>query len=283
MSESLEGLRRKIRTADELQSVVKTMKAVAAVAIGPAERAVAALLAYERTVELGLLASGIARGPSARQASEPACDVVVFGSDQGMVGPFNDQLATFVHEQLALLPGKKRVWPVGERLQDQLVGLGVVTEPPLAAAGGVGTMTPLIGQLLIDVEAGTGDRLYVAHNYPHGQASYEPSIRQLLPFDDAWLNALGHRPWPTSQRPESLVPPAMMASYLLREYAFVGLFRACAESLASEHGTRLASMLRAERNIQDVRDGLWRTYHHKRQAGISDELFDIIAGFEALS
>jgi F-type H+-transporting ATPase subunit gamma len=282
MSESLEALRRKIRTADELQTVVKTMKAIAAVAIGPAERAVAALVAYENTVELGLMANGVP-SLSAPSSKEPAIDLVVFGTDQGMVGPFNDQLAEFVREQLAPLPGKKRIWPVGERLHARLQDMGVVTEPSRDTASGVGAMTPLVGQLLSDIEKGSGERLYVAHNRPRGQASYEPTLRQLLPFDEAWLTALRQRPWPTAQRPESLASDTLTASSLLREYAFVGLFRACAESLASEHGTRLAAMLRAERNIEEVRDGLWRSYHHKRQTTVSDELFDIIAGSEALS
>ena len=69
---------------------------------------------------------------------------------------------------------------------------------------------------------------------------------------------------------------------LIREYLFVSLFRACAESLASENASRLAAMDRADRNIDDLLERLQGTFHRLRQAGIDEELFDVISGYEAL-
>jgi F-type H+-transporting ATPase subunit gamma len=70
---------------------------------------------------------------------------------------------------------------------------------------------------------------------------------------------------------------------LIREYLFVSLFRACAESLASENASRLAAMQRADKNINDLLDDLNGTFHRLRQSGIDEELFDVVSGFEALS
>ena len=70
---------------------------------------------------------------------------------------------------------------------------------------------------------------------------------------------------------------------LIRGYLFVSLFRACAESLASENASRLAAMQRAEKNIDDLLEDLNGTFHRVRQSGIDEELFDVISGFEALS
>jgi F-type H+-transporting ATPase subunit gamma len=61
------------------------------------------------------------------------------------------------------------------------------------------------------------------------------------------------------------------------------LFRACAESLASENASRLAAMQRADQNIDELLEDLNGTFHSLRQSGIDEELFDVIAGFEALS
>ena len=69
---------------------------------------------------------------------------------------------------------------------------------------------------------------------------------------------------------------------LIREYLFVSLFRACAESLASENASRLAAMQRAEKNIDELLESLNRTFHRLRQSGIDEELFDVVSGFEAL-
>ncbi|SPE20763.1 ATP synthase gamma chain (fragment) [Burkholderiales bacterium] len=70
---------------------------------------------------------------------------------------------------------------------------------------------------------------------------------------------------------------------LIREYLFISLFGACAESLASENASRLAAMERADRNIDELLERLHRTFQRLRQTGIDEELFDVIAGFEALS
>ena len=71
-------------------------------------------------------------------------------------------------------------------------------------------------------------------------------------------------------------------SWLIREYLFVSLYRGFAESLASENASRLASMQVAERNIENRLDELNAQYHQQRQSGIDAELFDLVAGFEAL-
>lgn len=70
---------------------------------------------------------------------------------------------------------------------------------------------------------------------------------------------------------------------LIREYLFISLFRACAESLASENASRLAAMERADKNIDELLETLHGNFHRLRHSGIDGELFDVISGFEALS
>jgi F-type H+-transporting ATPase subunit gamma len=68
---------------------------------------------------------------------------------------------------------------------------------------------------------------------------------------------------------------------LIHEYLFISLFRACAESLASENASRLAAMERADQNIDELLETLHATFQRLRQASIDEELFDVISGFEA--
>jgi F-type H+-transporting ATPase subunit gamma len=75
---------------------------------------------------------------------------------------------------------------------------------------------------------------------------------------------------------------AATMSALVREYLFISLFRACAESLASENASRLAAMERADKNINELLEQLHGSFHRLRQAGIDEELFDVVSGFEAL-
>jgi F-type H+-transporting ATPase subunit gamma len=74
----------------------------------------------------------------------------------------------------------------------------------------------------------------------------------------------------------------VLFSALIRQYFFVALFQACAESLASENSSRLAAMQIAQKNIEERLDLLNREYQQIRQTAINSELLDIVSGFEAL-
>jgi F-type H+-transporting ATPase subunit gamma len=89
--------------------------------------------------------------------------------------------------------------------------------------------------------------------------------------------------WPTGNLPEVVGEGIATVRALIREYLFISLFRACAESLASENASRLAAMQRAEKNIDELLDNLHSTFHRVRQGTIDEELFDVVTGFEALS
>jgi F-type H+-transporting ATPase subunit gamma len=89
--------------------------------------------------------------------------------------------------------------------------------------------------------------------------------------------------WPTKTPPEVMEGGTVTLRALIREYLFISLFRACAESLASENASRLAAMERADKNINELLETLHGTFHRIRQAGIDEELFDVISGFEALA
>src|ERR1700733_3294874 len=122
MSDTTESLRRKISSAGDLQSVVRTMKALAASSIGQYENSVRALADYYRTVELGLGACFRESDPAAATyAGKPQTDTgpsgpIVVGADQGRVGQFTDVVADYAIQALAGLPGKPRVWAVGARV-----------------------------------------------------------------------------------------------------------------------------------------------------------------------
>lgn len=289
MSDGIEALRHRIDSTADLQSVVRTMKALSASNIGQYERAVHALEEYNRTVELGLMAC--LRQPDVpllvtepQPATHVATGVIVFGTDQGLVGQFNDLLADYVTHSLNALPGDKQVWVVGERMRDRLEDSTLPLVDLLHVPNSLNAVTTLVGQLVVAVETarerGKISGLYLYHNRP-GEISgqYEPVNQRLLPLDAAWQQQLRAQPWLTNKLPETLGSSLQTLAALIREYLFVSLFRACAESLASENASRLATMQRAEKNIGEMLEGLTHSYHQLRQEGIDAELFDVLAGF----
>jgi len=289
MSDTTAGMRRKIGGAGDLQSVVRTMKAVAASSIGQYEKSVTALADFNRAVELGLSACFRKTGPAPlipERKAPGAIGAVVFGSDQGLVGQFNDVVADFAIETLAALPGKPEIWAVGERVHERLVDAGLSPRGVSPVPNSVKAITPLVGQILLESEArqqhGIAE-LHLFHNRPKSGAVYEPVNQRLLPLDEEWRRRLAELPWPTKSLPEVIGGGTETLRAFIRGYFFVSIFRACAESLASENASRLAAMQRADKNIDELLEDLNRTFHRLRQNGIDEELFDVVSGFEALT
>jgi F-type H+-transporting ATPase subunit gamma len=293
MSENMVNLRRKINSAGNLQSVVRTMKAMAASSISQYERSVRALADYYRTVELGLnvclRATDIA--PFMTGDTQPtetgAIHAVVFGSDQGLVGRFNDVVADYAMETLAALPAQSEIWAIGERVHSRLTDAGMSLLGLFTVPNSVKAITLLVGQILVQSEErqnqGKMAELNLFHNRPTSGAIYMPVSQRLLPLDVQWQHELAELPWPTGNLPEVIGSGTETLAALIREYLFVSLFRACAESLASENASRLAAMQRADENIDKLLTDLGGTFHRLRQSTIDEELFDVISGFEALS
>jgi F-type H+-transporting ATPase subunit gamma len=292
VSNTTASLRRKIDSATDLQSVVRTMKALAASSISQYEQAVHALGEYARSVELGLSVcfrgsdTLVSMTSEAVNTQERALGAVVFGSDQGLVGKFNDVVTDYARQTLAAQPVPPLIWAVGERVHARLEDADLPLAGDFSVPNSVRAITLLVGQILVESEErlsqGEISGLCLFYNRPTSGAVYAPVSQRLLPLDADWCRQLAERPWPTGNLPEVIGAGTTTLQALIREYLFVSLFRACAESLASENASRLAAMQRADTNIGELLDELHLTFHRVRQGGIDEELFDVIAGFEAL-
>ncbi len=292
MSDSISNLRRKIGAAGDLQSVVRSMKAMAASNIGQYEQSLLALNDYNRTVELGLAACFREHGTGALNVSQKKkandrISAVVLGSDQGLIGQFNELVADHAVTELGDLAGKAQIWAVGERVQARFQDKGIKLKGDFTVPNSVNAIVSLVESILIECVAAEiqnkNIELYVYYNHAVSAAEYAPVSQRLLPLDENWLKKLSEIHWPTKTLPEVFGSGTTALRALIREYHFISLFRACAESLASENASRLAAMQRAEKNISELLENLNQSFHRLRQSSIDEELFDVVSGFEALS
>ncbi|HNW98416.1 MAG TPA: F0F1 ATP synthase subunit gamma [Bacteroidales bacterium] len=292
MSDTIESLRRKIESAGKIGAVVKTMKAIAASNINQFEMAVHSLGDYYRTITLGFIAYfsqmriNIINAKQNKNRNK-TIRVLVVGSDIGLVGQFNEKLVDFVMQSLNDIKGKKEIWCVGERIQSRLNDNGLNTTKLFTVPGSVNYITPLVGDILIQNEKDyfkndENNEFYIFHNSPKHGRGYEQISQRLLPFDDKWLKEIEEHKWPTNNIPQVAGEIQSTLSALIREYLFVSLFRVCAESLAAENASRLEAMQRAEKNIDELLEDLKCKFNRMRQDSIDEEIFDVIAGFEAL-
>ncbi len=291
MSDTIESLQRKRNGAAELETVVRTMKAMAASKIGQYQKAVAALKDYYLTVQMGLNVwfmqnkQVMIKKPANSALNETI--VIVFGSDQGLVGSFNESLSEFVHQSVEKIPGQLTFWVVGQRMYDRLKDLGLPVIDLFDVPNSVPAITLLIDAILVKaanaIEVNQQDAFYIFNNEISANKSYGPHFERLWPLDEKWKKDIMKIEWPGNNLPQVTGDATFTFEALVREYFFVSLYKACAESMASENESRLQAMQRAEKNINEMLEDLKQTYNRLRQSTIDQELFDVISGFEAIN
>ena len=290
--QTVESLRRKIKSTQDLLSVVKTMKALAAVSIRQYQRGVESLDGYAATVERGLqiLLKAQEEVSALPAPAQPvAAGAVVFGSDQGLCGQFNAQVA--IHalgelNSLGVAGGSRHILTVGERVKDHMERAGQTLYDNLLTPGSTAGITPMVQEVVMILEEWHFvlhiDHIYLYYNHYLSGAAFEPRTLRLLPVDRTWLGGLKSRKWDSKTLPLFTMEWEALFAALVREYLFVSLHRAFTESLASENASRLAAMQSAEKNIGDHLEEVFADYHRQRQMTITEELLDIVSGSEAM-
>lgn len=289
MTDSLESLRRKIGAAEDLKSVVRTMKTMAAASISEYERAATSLDEYYQAVRTATAACLKKTPPGNHPMQRPATGhkttcAIVFGSDLGLVGQFNEAIAETAVSFFNGRDESKEVLVVGERAKGLIADKGLPVTATYAIPGSIKAITGLVMDLLLESEKRqlAGSEVYIFHNRLEQGAGFSISQLRFLPLDDSWQQDLRTLNWPSHNIPEVLGQTGDVLASLVHEYLFVSLFRACAQSMASEHAARLAAMQRAEKNIGSMLDDMTFSFNRLRQQAIDEELFDVVSGAEAM-
>jgi len=297
--ETLEALSERLHTTEEIQSIVRTMKALSSVNIRQYEHAVTAIAGYERAITLGLQvvlrnrrnkAEPLGLAPEDREAGHRRALIVV-GSDRGLCGRFNDRIAEFASKRLDAeeTPTDEEepfVCAVGIRAAARLEALDLPANRVFTLPGSVDGLIDTVQAIVVDIdrwvrEEGVGPVALVC-NRKSDHTLAEATHKELLPVSKAYLDGLAAAPWPSNRLPMYRMEEGELFSWLIRQHLFLILYAALAESLASEHASRLAAMQNAERNIDERRENLLADFRKKRQETITHELLEVVAGFEAI-
>lgn len=281
--ERLAELQRRIESLSELLDVIGTMRSLAAMRVREARTAVPGIRQYATVVDEALAeAVPLLAGEDA--VPGPASDgtaVLVFSSEHGFVGAFNDHLLDAAGATLR--QPKDRLLIVGSR------GLVVAEERRYPVAWRHGMATSMAGVTAIAQSAadelyrgiGEGEFSRVTLYYARGAsgATWQVAARRLLPFDPTPYQTNGRASYPPLI---DLEPNALMAR-LVDEFVFAELMHAAMESFASENIARLMAMEAAHKNIEDRLEESRRKAWQRRQEEITMELLDIVTGAEAMA
>jgi F-type H+-transporting ATPase subunit gamma len=288
--QTLESLSDALETTGDIQSIVRTMKALSSVSIRQYEHAEDAMASYAHTVELGLMAvlrqrhaAGLPLpgegGGGGREA------LIVIGSDRGLCGGYNDKITRFALSRMGDRPMVLGV--IGARVASRLEAHGKKADAVHVLPGSVEGLSRLVQGVIVEIERWTRvegvGQVTLVHNRREGRTTARPQEHRLLPLPDSYLHKLMHADWPGRSLPMVRMDPDRLMSWLVQQRLFVVVYRALAEAQASEHASRLAAMQAAERNIEERRDDLLQLYRQRRQETITRELLDVVSGYEAVS
>ncbi len=287
---TMEELKSQVEGTEDLSSIARAMKALAAVRIRQSRETVGSLATYAETLERGFQIL-LRRKPRRFLPQQPPdrrrTVALVIGSDLGMVGGFNRQMADFLIRRLGNGEGPRpELVTIGQRIAAELADAPFDVAARFSMPDTVEMMPERVQDLLVTLEGlekkWAPDRMVVLYHHYRSGADYEARLIQLLPLDPDWLRELSERPWVNRRLPGFRVPGERLFSGLVREHLFLTLFRAMAESHASENAGRLAAMEAAEKRIKERMEELTGRLKQRRKQQMTEELLDMMAGVAAM-
>lgn len=283
MAEHLADIELRLRSVDQLASVVSAIRGIAAARLREAEARLDGIRAYATTIAeaigqaLVMLADGTA--PATLQGP-PSGAVLAIGlcSEQGFVGGFNGHVRGEI-ERLRKGGCLVRLGLVGDRgLASALErGLAVDWSMPMAAHAEevMALANRLTERLYTELQGGKVDRVLLVHALP-GRGAVRTVTRTLVPFDFERF-PLPHR----NSRPLLTLAPRELLASLAEEYVFAEICEAAMLAFAAESEARMYAMLAARENVESKQGELGALARRLRQEEITAEVIELSSGVEA--
>jgi len=284
---SLREVQQKLESARGLGDIVGSMRTLAAIYVRRAEAALEASRPYAEVVETALLEALERLAPSSTEGKEPGETglLVVFASDQGLAGAYNDRVVEAAENFKRSRGDLDLVFvAIGQRGTDLLTLRGTA---PIATLGapvsleGVKAVVRDVAAQIYELYIERGIRsLFFAYNVYESVGRFSPIVRRILPPQTWTLRHRRHKAFRTE--PILTAPAGTLLEHVAEQFFFIELYGALLESQASENGARLAAMSQASSNIDDQIADLTQLYRSARQEQITSELLDVVSGAEAL-
>jgi F-type H+-transporting ATPase subunit gamma len=297
---SLQDLKRRVRSITNTRKVTRAMELVASARLRRAQMRIEAMRPYaDRMLELmaGVShAAGAVRLPLLEQREEvKRVAIVAVTADRGLAGGFNAQVIrrALALQREARAAGQEVVWfSTGRKAASTLRfrRLDVVqswigfSERP--GYGDAQAIAHAVSDAFVQREV---DKVVVVYNAFVSALTQKVTVRELLPISADLLEGSGEEPQegalPELTHPDFIYEPEPqeILARLLPVYVETELYRALLESAASEQGARMTAMRNASKAAGELIDSLTLALNRARQAEITQEILEVVAGADALS
>jgi len=276
---SVQDLKRRIRSIRNTRKITRAMELVAAAKLRRAEQRIRALRPYAET--MNELISGVGRAASSvrlpllEQREEVAAVALVpLTGDRGLAGAFNAQIMrrAFALERSLQAEGKTVRWvAVGKK------GRSTLTFRRRELAGSYLGFAELF-------TSGEVDRVVLVYNTYVSALTQRVTEQEILPISAELLTTDEEERRDDALRGDFIFEPEPeeILERLLPVYLETQIYRALLESTASEQGARMTAMRSASKNAGELIDTLTLQMNRARQAEITQEILEVVAGAEAL-
>ena len=277
---STKEIKNRIRSMESTRQITKAMEMVAASKLRRAQAQIAASRPYFQilsdTIQDIVSTNRDFSSPYLKERSGNKVLYLVIAGDRGLAGGYNSNILKLVQSQLA--GTEATVLPMGKKAVDYFRSRKVtaLTEQYAEAADvGIGDCFSIAKQVSKGYLAGEYDRVYVAYTNFTSVLSQVPMVRQLLPLLPEEMEhaedktSLGLTYEPDSEEVFSAIVP---------EYLGGVLYGAICESRASEQAARRSAMDSATQNADEMIEDLSLKFNRARQAAITQEITEIVAG-----
>ena len=295
-------LKRRIRSVKNTQQITRAMKFVAAARLRRAQEKAFAARPYTRALAR-VLHSAVVRVPEMahpllQRRPEKNVLVLVVSGERGLAGAFN---ANVIRRTIEFLRGRPQqeveIISLGRKSRDAMRKqpwkvlaeyVDITTKADAASAAEIAKRVSAI------YESGEVDAVYIIFNEFKSVLAQTLTVEKLLPIEPEAVAASAQLPpdkaaggkSPEAETPEGQAPvdyiyeqpPAEIFGRLLPRYVEVQIFRALAESAASEHAARMTAMDSATNNAGDLIDQLTLYMNKVRQAAITKEIIEVVSG-----
>ena len=303
---NLKDIRGRIASVKNIRKITRAMEMVAAARLRRAEQRIEALRPYadalRRMTRRASEAAGNIPNMPILQEREDAkiVGILLVTGDRGLAGPFNSQIMRAGNRRAATLrnEGKEVLWYASGRrgesslrfrgLEMGATWTGFTDRPAFADA------RKIADGLAAAYVDGKVDRVEIIYNGFISAVTQEVRLETLLPLQQA--DILGgdeddgdegdsddgdgrhsRALWDYEPEPEEIL------AQLVPDYVEISIFRALLESTASEHGARMSAMRNASENAAELIDDLTLAANRQRQAEITQEIMEVVAGAEGVT
>jgi F-type H+-transporting ATPase subunit gamma len=280
-------IKSKIASVKNTQKITNAMEMVAASKMRKAQEGMAASRPYAENIRnvIGHIALGNLeyRHPYLEERETKRVGYIVVSTDRGLCGGLNTNLFKQVLVDAAKWQqqgAEVDMGVIGSKATSFFNNMGANITAQISGLGDRPSITDLIGSVKVMLNAydnGEIDKLFVVYNKFVNTMTQKPTIDQLLPLPKSDDDEIKHR-WDYIYEPDAQV----LLDQLLVRYVESQVYQGVVENLACEQASRMIAMKSATDNAGDIIDDLQLVYNKARQASITQELGEIVAGAAAV-